>query len=276
MRRTPFEVSTLPGEQLSLIETEQIDGIATIRMCGPRGLNVLSSAMLEALRQAFREVAHDESARCLLISGNERTFSAGADLREVQRMPPCEAYAYARNGQETLNFLHNLPIPSIALIQGFALGGGCELAIAATFRIATRDALLGLPELSLGLIPGFGGTQRLMRIVGQQKALSMVLTGQRLPGVEAVTVGLVDQVVDADELYPAGWRLANVLAQQPRYASGLALRAIHDGDSVPLDSGLLVEAEHFSKVFSHPDRTEGIAAFLEKRLPKFAVGSSKE
>jgi enoyl-CoA hydratase len=276
MGRTPFEVSTLPGEPLSLIKTEQIDGIATIRMCGPRGLNVLSSAMLEALRQAFSEVAHDESARCLLISGNERTFSAGADLSEVQRMPPCEAYSYARNGQETLNLLHNLPIPSIALIQGFALGGGCELAIAATFRIATCDALLGLPELSLGLIPGFGGTQRLMRIVGQQKALTMVLTGQRLPGVEAVTVGLVDQVVDADKLYPAGWRLANVLAQQPRYASGLALRAIHDGDSVPLDSGLLVEAEHFSKVFSHPDRTEGIAAFLEKRLPKFAVGSSNE
>ena len=254
---------------MTLVEINQVDGVVEIKMRGPAGLNVLSCAMLEALRGAFSEAAQDKSARCVLLSGTKEGFSAGADLREVQQMPPSEAYSYARFGQETLNMLHNLPIPSIALIGGIALGGGCELATSATFRIASSDAVFGLPELRFGLIPGFGGTQRLTKLIGKQRALHLILTSSRLSSPEALGLGLVDQVVDAEDLESAGLRLAELLATQPRFASSLLLRAIHDGDSIPLDSGLLIEAELFAKVFRHEDRTEGIAAFLEKRPPAF-------
>lgn len=233
-------------------------------------LNALDRATLDALRGVLDDVAADSTARALVVTGaGPKAFIAGADISEFQTFTPGEARAYALTGQRVFRRLETIGIPTVAAINGFALGGGCELALACTFRIMADTASIGLPEIHLGLIPGFGGTQRLARLVGRQRALEMILTGRRVPAAEAVAVGLVLRAVAAADLLPSALTMATDLAARAPRAVRYALDAIDAGLDMSLGQGCDAEAALFGLAASTEDMREGVAAFLEKRSPVF-------
>jgi enoyl-CoA hydratase len=250
------------------LHLSRVDELALVTLDRPEALNALSFALLRELGDAFDQVAAGD-ARAVLISGaGDRAFCAGADIRELMGRSPAATRESAAFGQAVLAKLDTLPIPSIALVNGYAFGGGLELALACTFRIALRTARLGLPEIKLGLIPGYGGTQRLPRLIGEARALEMILTGRTVMAEEAERIGLVHRLIDGD-LFEAGKSLARELTCYSLPALRLARDAVRRGLATSLGEGLAIEADLNALAFQTADAVEGMTAFLEKRKPVF-------
>jgi enoyl-CoA hydratase len=254
--------------ELQNIRLEKAPPLAVVTLDRPNALNALNSATLVELNAAFEDLASDPAIRVVLLTGaGERAFAAGADIRELAEVPGEEGSAFALRGQGVFRRIETLGKPVIACIRGFALGGGCELAMACTLRIAAEDARLGQPEVKLGIIAGYGGTQRLPRLVGRGAALKLLLTGAIIDAREALRIGLVDEVVAPPELMIRADALAREIAQNAPLAIAETLRAVDEGLSLPLELALLREAGRFGELGSTADKAEGTRAFLEKRAP---------
>jgi enoyl-CoA hydratase len=244
--------------------------VATITVNRPDRLNALNAATVDDLRHALLELRHDDGVRAVVITGaGEKAFIAGADIAELSQQTPLGAKVTAQRGQHVFDLVETLGKPVIAAINGFALGGGCELAMACTLRIAADTARFGQPEINLGLIPGYGGTQRLPRLVGRGRALELLLRGHQIDAAEAFRIGLVDRVVPRAELMPAALALAQELASKAPVASRAILEAVHKGLQMPLAEAQSYEATLFGLVATTEDMQEGTRAFLEKRKPAF-------
>jgi len=246
------------------------DAVRVLTITRPEKLNALDRATLAALGDRLAALATDTALRVLVITGaGPKAFVAGADISEFEGLSPDEATRLARQGQAVLDRLESLPVPTIAAINGYALGGGCELALACTFRLVADTARIGLPETSLGLIPGFGGTQRLARAVGRQQALELILTGRQVGAEEAVRLGLALRAVPAVHLMEEALALAAQLASRAPLALRYAREAVADGLDRPLADGLALEARLFGLAAATADMREGVRAFLEKRQATF-------
>jgi enoyl-CoA hydratase len=246
-------------------------GIATITINRPEKLNALSRGVFDELREAFEQTARDASVRGAIVTGaGEKAFVAGADIQELASFSPFEARQLASRGQSVFRLLETMPKPTVAAINGYALGGGLELAMACTVRFAAEAAKMGQPEVKLGLIPGYGGTQRLPRLVGRGRALELLLSGETITAAEAHRIGLVNAVVPQAALlsHSRAW-LGKVLENAP-LAVGLAMEAVDAGFNACLDEGLRFEAAAFAVSAATEDRLEGTRAFLEKRRAVFA------
>jgi enoyl-CoA hydratase len=236
----------------------------------PDVLNALNFQLLQQLREAFLQFQENPAARVLIITGQgEKAFCAGADIAELRGRHISEEKQGHHLGQDTLSTLESLGKPSIAAINGYALGGGLEMALACTFRLATPNARLGLPEINLGLIPGYGGTQRLPRLIGQAKALEMILLGKPIKAEEAERLGLLYRIVDQEQLMEECLRLAQALCQKSGLTLSLAMEAVYRGRDAALRDGLNVEADLGTIAYNTEDGREGLAAFVEKRDPQF-------
>ncbi|MFB3854265.1 MAG: enoyl-CoA hydratase-related protein [Vicinamibacterales bacterium] len=257
----------MPFEHLRL---EREGATAVITIDRPKARNALSRQALDELRQAVLEVRNDGAVRVAIVTGaGDKAFVAGADISELALLTPSEGKAYALRGQHVLDLIEQSPKPFIAAINGYALGGGCELAMACTLRVAADTAVLGQPEVKLGLIPGFAGTQRLVRLVGRGRAMDIVLTGRNVDAAEALRIGLVDRVVPAATLLSEARQLASALAASAPLAIQAAMEAIDRGAEVPFREGAFLEAALFGLTFATEDMREGTRAFLEKRRPEF-------
>jgi enoyl-CoA hydratase len=249
---------------------ERDAGVLLVTMNRPQVLNALNAAMLTELDRAIEAAGADESVRVIILTGaGEKAFAAGADLKELADATPLAGREHARRGQAVCDRIERLGKPSIAAIHGFALGGGCELAMACTLRIAAETARLGQPEINLGIIPGYGGSQRLPRLVGRGRGLEMLLSGLPVTAAEAYRIGLVNRVVPPAELLPASRQLARSLAEKPPIAVRYLLEAVAEGLDLPLAAAEQVEATLFGLTFATDDMREGTQAFLEKRKPEF-------
>jgi enoyl-CoA hydratase len=244
--------------------------VATITVNRPDKLNALNAATVDDLRRTMLDLRHDEHVRVIVITGmGGKAFVAGADIRELAALGPLEGKATAHRGQHVFDLIEHTGKPVIAAINGFALGGGCELALACTLRVAADTAKFGQPEVNLGLIPGYGGTQRLPRLVGRSRALDLLLRGHTIDAQEALRIGLVDRVVPAADLVSAAHALATELAGKAPHAVRAILDAVGRGLGMPLADGLAYEATLFGLVAATDDMREGTRAFLEKRPPVF-------
>lgn len=244
--------------------------VAIVTINRPAVLNALSLKTLDELRHVMLALRGDDAIRVIVITGaGEKSFVAGADINELAGQTPVTGREMARSGQAVFDLLDTLGKPVIAAINGFALGGGCELAMACTIRIAADTARLGQPEINLGIIPGYGGTQRLPRLVGQGRALELMLTGAPVPAAEALRIGLVNRVVPAGDLMATVRALAAQLAAQPPVAMRYILESVHRGLNGTLADGQAHEATLFGLVAATDDMREGTRAFLEKRKPSF-------
>jgi enoyl-CoA hydratase len=243
---------------------------ATITINRPAVLNALSSATLEELDAVVRELRADDGVRALVVTGSgTKAFVAGADIRELAELTPVLGRAYAQRGQRIFDAIEQLGKPVVAAINGYALGGGLELAMACTLRVAADTAKLGLPEITLGLIPGYAGTQRLARLVGRGRALDLILTGRQATADEALAMGLVTRVVSAAAVLDEAQRLAADLAGRAPVALRCAMEAILRGGDLPFADASAYEATLFGLIASTDDMKEGTRAFLEKRPPRF-------
>jgi enoyl-CoA hydratase len=242
--------------------------LAIVTLNRPKVLNALNAETLAEIDAAFIALGTDESIRVILLTGSgDKAFVAGADIRELAPMSSAEAQSHSESGQAIFRRIEQLTKPVIACINGFALGGGCELAMACTLRIASHNAKLGQPEVKLGLIPGYGGSQRLPRLVGRGAALKILLTGAIIDAEEAFRIGLVDLLVSPEELMPRAEALALEIAANAPLAVAEAISAVDEGLELRLDSAMAREAEGFGRLSGTADKAEGTTAFLEKRKP---------
>jgi enoyl-CoA hydratase len=240
--------------------------IAVVTLNRPKVLHALSALVFDELEAVFTAVASDDAVRVVLLTGSgEKAFAAGADLTEVAATDAESGERLALRGQGVFRLIETCGRPVIALINGFALGGGCELAMACTMRIASDTARLGQPEVKLGLVPGYGGTQRLPRLVGEGAALKILLTGEMIGAAEALRIGLVDEVVPATELMSRGEAIAKAIVAVAPLAAAGCIEAVRRGRDVGLEEALRVEAEIFGRLCGTEDKREGVGAFLEKR-----------
>jgi enoyl-CoA hydratase len=245
--------------------------LAVVTLDRPKVLNALNQQSFSELEQVFLEVRDSSEIRAVLLTGaGEKAFVAGADIREFSALSPREGERLSARGQRIFSLIENCGKPVIACINGFALGGGCELALACTLRIASATAKLGQPEVKIGIIPGYGATQRLPRLVGKGAALKMILTGETVSAAEALRLGLVDEVVEPDRLMARGEEIAQTIAGMAPLAIRECIRAVNSGYDLPLASGLELEASLFGLVCSTSDMKEGAQAFLEKRAPRWS------
>lgn len=246
------------------------NGLATITINRPKKLNALNKATIEELHHAFEALEDDSVVKVIVITGSgEKAFVAGADISEFAHFSVAEGSQLAQNGQDTLfDFVENLATPVIAAVNGFALGGGLELAMSCHFRIASDNAKMGLPEVSLGVIPGYGGTQRLSQLVGKGKAMEMIMTAGMIGAEEAKASGLVNHVTSQEELLPLAEKLAQKIMRNSSVAISAAIRAVNANfkDGV---NGFETEIDEFGTCFGTADFKEGTTAFLEKRKPDF-------
>lgn len=244
------------------------DQIATVTINRPQVLNALNLQVFTDLEHIFAQLAKDPTVRVILLTGaGEKAFAAGADIKELVDTTRVTGQSLSRQGHRIFRQIETCGKPVIALINGFALGGGCELALACTLRIAADSAKLGQPEARLGLIPGYGGTQRLPRLIGASATLKLLLTGERIDATESLRLGLVDEVVPMAELYLRGQQLASsILSMAPLAVTG-CLEAVYKGADRDLDSALRIESRIFGRLCSTSDKSEGTRAFLEKRSP---------
>jgi len=255
-------------DDFNFLNYEVSDNVAVITVNRPDALNALNSDVLFELSVAFELTEADLEVKALIITGAGRAFIAGADIANLQKLSdPFSGREASLGGQDVMNSLAALPFPTIAAINGFALGGGLELALAADIRVASNEARMGLPEVSLGLIPGYGGTQRLARLIGMGRALDLIYTGRHVKAEEAMQLGIVNRVSD-DALATAKEVAAQILKNAP-VALGLAKEAVVRGLDVTLNQGLEIEADLFGIVSTTEDMTEGTTAFLEKRAADF-------
>lgn len=254
------------------VELERTGDCAVLRLNRPEALNALSFDIIRDIGAAFDEVANMQGVRALLITGaGEKSFCAGADIKELRNRPLMAQLRDAELGQSVFAKLDTLPVPSVALVNGYAFGGGAELAMACTFRLASANAIFGLPEIKLGLIPGYGGTQRLPRLVGEGRALEIIMTGRNVKADEAERIGLVNAVVEGD-LMEAGLDFAGRFTRYSLPALGFARSAVQRATDLPLAEGLRVEADLSTLAYRTEDAEEGMAAFEEKRKPEFKDG----
>jgi len=244
--------------------------IATVQLHRPQKKNSLNGELRRELEECFKEVANNRDIRVVIVTGGEEVFCAGADIAEIQESLSAEsAYKHAREFQLLFDQIEDLPQPVIAAVSGYALGGGCELALACDFRIASDTAKLGLPEIKIGAFPGGGGTQRLPRLIGATKAKEIILTGDPINAEQALAIGLVMKVVPKEKLLDEARQFAGKLASLPRLALEASKRVINRGLQVDLSSGLELEARCFGNLAMTHDLQEGTRAFLEKRKPDF-------
>jgi enoyl-CoA hydratase len=252
------------------ILVEKREGIGYITINRPKVLNALSIKTVLELMDAFEAMGTDDEVRAVILTGSgEKSFVAGADIPEFQNLTPDGARDYAMRGQKLLNIIERLGKPVIAAVNGFALGGGCEIAMACTIRVASDNAKLGQPEVGLGLIPGYGGTQRLPRLVGKGRAYEMILTGRPIDAARAEKIGLVNKVVPQADLIVECEKIAKAIAKQAPLAIKYCLEAADRGLNMSLDDGLALEADLFGLVFGSDDVREGVEAFVEKRKADF-------
>lgn len=238
--------------------------IAKVTINRPEVLNALDTALLDELECCFYQLGADTALRAVLLTGTGKSFVAGADIKAMSQLTPLAAKAFGEKGNRVFRQIELLPVPVIALVNGFALGGGCELSLACDIRIASQKALFGQPEVGLGITPGFGGTQRLTRLVGAGVAAELIYTARNIKAEEALRIGLVNQVVVPEELENTGLALAERIAQQAPVAVRSAKQAILRGMDSPLDVALTYESALFSSCFATEDQKAGMAAFLRK------------
>jgi len=252
------------------VRTENRDGVLIVTIDRPKVLNALNAQTIGEIASAFDAARDDDSVRAVIITGGgEKAFVAGADIGELAQMNPISGKATASRGQEVLSAIERFPKPVIAAINGFALGGGCELALACHIRIASEKAQIGLPEVTLGIIPGYGGTQRLARLVGTGKALEIICTADRIPAAEAERIGLVNKVVPPEQLMAAAEEMARKIAQRGPVAVRFAIEAVISGRDMSFDDAQFLEATLFGLLCATEDMKEGMNAFLEKRGATF-------
>ena len=255
----------------SNLVVDYADAIATVTITRPRVMNAIDVNTLKELKKLIEQLAGDDSVRVVVLTGSgHKAFVAGADISELQLLNPDEAKEQSRFGQSVYLALEQMGKPVVASINGYALGAGCELAMACTLRIASENAYIGLPEITLGVLPGYGGTQRLCRLVGRGRGLEMMLTGRAIAAEEALRIGLVNQVVSADALWSTSRKVAEQLSKQAPVAMKLILTAVSEGLDMTMVDGCSRESELFAKAAETNDWREGIGAFLEKRPPIFS------
>lgn len=245
------------------VHLEVAEGVGTLRLDRPP-MNALDVATQDRLKELAEEVTRREDVRAVVIHGGEKVFAAGADIKEMQVMDHAAMIARSRALQDSFTAVARIPKPVVAAVTGYALGGGCELALCADFRIAGENAKLGQPEILLGLIPGAGGTQRLSRLVGPSKAKDLIFTGRQVKADEALALGLVDRVVPAAEVYEQAHAWAARLAKGPAIALRAAKEAIDTGLETDIETGLAVERNWFAGLFATEDRERGMRSFVEE------------
>ncbi len=254
--------------ELVLVETS--DRIRTLTVNRPEKLNALNSDVMSALDRALDEARADEAVGVVVITGaGEKAFIAGADIGELAKLSPLEGREHALRGQAVLAKLETLGKPVIAAVNGYALGGGCELALACTIRIAAENARFGQPEVKLGILPGYGGSQRLARLVGKGRAMQLCLTAEQIDAAEAYRIGLVNKVVPAGQALTAAREMGKAILANGPVACRYVIEAIHRGLEMPLSEGLVLEATLFGLCAATSDTKEGMTAFLEKRPARF-------
>ncbi|HEY3316372.1 MAG TPA: enoyl-CoA hydratase-related protein [Bacillota bacterium] len=252
------------------VRLEREGAVAVLTIDRPQALNALNRKVLEEILAGVKEFGDDPEARVLIITGGgEKAFVAGADIAGMKDFSVREGRDFSRFGQAVTAAIENLPKPVIAAINGYALGGGCELAMACDIRIASEKAKIGQPEVNLGILPGFGGTQRLARLVGRGKAKELIFSAVALDAAAAEKIGLVDAVVPPEKLMERANEVATLIASKAPVAIGLAKEAINRGLDLDLADGLAYEAELFAQCFATDDQREGMGAFLAKRKPEF-------
>jgi enoyl-CoA hydratase len=246
------------------------EGIATITFNRPKALNALNGQLLDELSGALDRIDADEDIRVLILTGaGEKSFVAGADINELATFNTLQGKLFSRKGQLIISRLQDLAIPVIAAVNGFALGGGSEMALACDFIYASENAMFGLPEITLGIIPGFGGTQRLPRLIGSSQAKEMIFTGKMIPAADAQTIGLVNRVLPADALMDEVMKTATAIAAKGKVSLRAAKQAVNSGLNVDLATGLQIEVDAFAICMASEDGKEGTRAFIEKRKPQF-------
>ncbi|HEV8659907.1 MAG TPA: enoyl-CoA hydratase-related protein [Thermoanaerobaculia bacterium] len=252
------------------VKTEIRDGILFVTVDRPKVLNALNAVTVEEIGRVFADARNDQAVKCVIVTGaGEKAFVAGADINELATMTPITGKFVSEQGQNVFLQIERFPKPVIAAINGFALGGGCELALACHIRIASEKAQIGLPEVTLGIIPGYGGTQRMVRLLGKGKAFELVCSGDRISAADAERIGLVNKVVPADQLMSAAEEMAKRIAARSPVAVRAAIEAINRGSDMPFDEGQTLEATLFGLLCATEDMKEGMKAFLEKRPAKF-------
>jgi enoyl-CoA hydratase len=246
------------------------DGIATITFNRPQKLNALNADLLSEFSNALDEIAADEGIRVLILTGaGEKSFVAGADITELATFSALQAKRFSETGHALIDKLQTLPIPVIAAANGFALGGGSEIALACDFIYASENAMFGQPEINLGIIPGFGGTQRLPRLIGKNLAKELIFTGNMITAAEALSMGMANKVYPQEQLMVEVMQIAKTMASKGKASLRAAKQAINNGMNVDLATGCRIEMDAFSLCMASPDAKEGTAAFLEKRKPEF-------
>jgi enoyl-CoA hydratase len=252
------------------VDVERADGVATVTLNRPEALNAFNSDQLDALLDALRGLRDDRSVRCVIVTGaGEKAFAAGADIKQMAEMSPDEGLAFGRLGHAVVNALDGLPQPTIAAVNGFALGGGSELALGCDIRLGSENAVFAQPEVGLGIPPGWGATQRLPRLVGPGVAAELIFTGRRVRADEALRLGLVNAVYPLAQLMDEARKLAATIAgNSPAALAGAksAMKLAYNGDT---PAGLAFELDLFGRSFGTPDQREGMRAFVEKRTPNF-------
>jgi enoyl-CoA hydratase len=252
------------------IKIEKKDGIATVKINRPQVLNALNKDTISDLATAVEELDADLSIKVAILTGEgDKAFIAGADIKQMAEMTSLEAKKFAELGHNMLFKIENSRIPFIAAINGYALGGGCEVLMACDICIASKSAKMGQPEINLGVHPGFGGTQRLPRLVGRMKAKELLLTGKNIDAEEACNIGLVNMVVDDDKLMDTANKLAGQIARKSPIQTAFIKSLVNKGTDIDLNTACSLEISYFSSGFSTDDQKEGMKAFLEKRKPEF-------
>jgi enoyl-CoA hydratase len=254
-----------------VIRLDPVDSCLVLTLDRPAKLNALDSDSLGELDDRLAAVERSDARALLIVGAGEKAFSVGADIEDLRGMVLAEQRACARLGQRVFQRVSDLPIVSVAMINGFAFGGGLELALACTFRLAARQARLGLPEVTLGIIPGYGGTQRLTRVVGPARAAEFIMTGRAIGAEEAERIGLINRIYDGDPI-SAGLKFSHSFINHSLVALRLAREAVFRSMDVSLDQGLRVEADLFTLACQTADAAEGMRAFLEKRDARFIDG----
>jgi enoyl-CoA hydratase len=263
-------MSSAPAPAFENVIYEKRNGTAYVTVNRPKALNALNRKTLAELRLVFEDAGKDPGVRGIILTGSgNKAFIAGADITEIAALKGAEGEQFARDGQITFDLIENLEKPVIAAVNGFAVGGGNEIAMACTIRLATEGAKFGQPEVKLGIIPGFGGTQRLPRLVGKGLALQLILTAEMISAQEAYHIGLVNEVVPAEQLIPRAEAILKQINTNAPLGIRFAIQAVNKGLETSQAEGLILESSLFGICTTTEDRKEGTSAFLEKRAPKF-------